>query len=556
MKSKKGLMLATLMLTGALVGSFSGCLGVEVENDGYDATKANLSVATYDGGVGRAWLDDAARRFEEKYANATHFQEGRVGVKISVDGDKIKYGGNNLAESGKLNKDIYFTEAVDYYKFVNSNMVMDITDVVQGSMADYGEDGTIEDKIDDSIKDFMTKKDGKYYMIPFYDGFYGFSYDIDLFEDKGFYLDDDGDFFGIKDCDSREEFEEMKANGPDGEDGTYDDGLPATYEEMILLCDQIAGKGCIPFCYSGNYPGYVNRSFFGYVADHEGYDGFMINNTFKGTATLIKSITDDGSLLGEIELEEVVITKDNGYEVQRQAGKYYAMKMQEALFGSPKYVGGAYNGLDYTVAQADFIKSKYAQKPYAMLAEGVWWENEAQATFVEIETLKGEKKSDRNFGFMPVPKASAEYAGPQTMFSVNNSFGFINKTVENEELAKEFMRFLHTDAEMSKFSAKTSIPRSLQYEVTPEDRETATPYGKSLIDMRSASTVVYPFSSVDFVINHAANFDNDPWFNTSTVGGKTLNNPFSAFKDGKATAKSYFEGLWTYQKSNWSGNTK
>ena len=556
MKNKKGLVLAALLLSSALMGSFSGCMGVEVEDDGYDATKANLSIATYDGGVGRAWLDEAASRFEAKYANATHFQEGRVGVKISVDGDKVKYTGINLAQSGSLSKDIYFTEAVDYYEFVNNDLVLDLTDVVTGSMADYGETRTIADKIDGAIKDFMTKKDGKYYMVPFYDGFYGFIYDIDLFESKGFYLDKDGDFFGINDCDSPESFAQLKANGPDGEHGTYDDGLPATYEEMIALCDQIVGKGCIPFCYSGSYPGYVNRAFFSYVADYEGYDGFMLNNSFSGSASLVKSVTDDGSLMGNVELETVTISPSNGYEVQRQAGKYYALKMQEALFGSPKYVGGTYNALDYTVAQSEFIKSKYAQKPYAMLTEGVWWENEAQATFVEIETLKGEKKSDRNFGFMPVPKVDAAHAGGQTMFSVNNSFGFVSKNVENVELAKEFMRFLHSDAEMSKFSAKTSIPRSLNYEVSPEDRETATPYGKSMIDMRSKATVVYPYSSLEFVINHAGNFENDAWFGQTSIGGKTLKNPFNAFKDGSATAKTYFDGLWTYQQKNWSANTK
>ena len=552
MKSKKVLALMAAMLMGAT--TLSGCDvgGTKVENNNYDETKANLSVATFDGGVGRAWLEEAAKRFEKKYENATHFQEGRTGVKVSVDGDKNKYSGNKLAESGSLNKDVYFTEAVDYYEFVNKGLVADVTDVITGSMSTYGESGTIEDKIDVAIKDFMKAKDDKYYMFPFYDGFYGFTYDIDLFENEGFYFDKEGDFIGINDAG----FATNKSNGPDGEAGTYDDGLPATYEQMIQLCDQIVAKGCVPFCYSGNYPDYVNRSFYGYAADYEGYDSFMVNNTFKGTIEVVKSITEDGSLMGNVEVETVTITRDNGYEVQRQAGKYYALKMQEILFGGVDYIGGTHNGLDYTVAQGEFIKSTYTAKPYAMLAEGVWWENEATPTFVEIENLRGVKKSDRRFGFMPVPKASEEMAGPQTLFSVNESFGFINKNAENMELAKEFMRFLHTDEEMSKFSAKTSIPRSLQYDVTEADKATATPYGKYLIEMRSQSKVVYAYSSCDFVINHAANFDNGVWYGTATVAGKNLNNAFNAFKDDKATAKDFFDGLLAYQKSGWSANSK
>ena len=540
MKTKRIFALAATVLMGATtMSAFSACGGTKVQNDEYDATKANLTVATFDGGVGRAWLDDAAARFEEMYKDATNFQEGRTGVNIIVDGSKDKYGGKTLSEKA-LNKDVYFTEGVDYYDFVNKDKVADITDVLMGSMAAYGESGTIEDKMDDSFKSFMTTgTNGKYYMVPFYDGFYGFIYDIDLFESEGFYFDQDGDFLMLSDESEREEFEANKSNGPDGKKGTYDDGLPATYEQMISLVDQIVAKSCIPFCYSGMYNDYVSKAFRAFIADYEGYEGFSLNYNFNGTAELVKNINADGS----IETEEVVITEDNAYELQRQGGKYYALKMQEELFGSVKYIGNNWNGLDYTVAQSTFIKSKYTSKPYAMLVEGVWWENEATATFTEIENIRGEKKSDRNFGFLPMPKAPGKEAGDQTMFSSNSSFGFINKNCSNMELAKEFMRFLNSDAEMSKFSAKTSIPRSLNYTVSEGDKATATSFGKSLIAMRESSKVVYPYSSLPLVINNAAAFTEERWFLTSEVSGKTLNNPFNAFKDGTATAAQYFNGM-------------
>ena len=549
MKTKRIFALAATLLMGATtMSAFSACGGTKVQDEEYDATKANLTVATFDGGVGRAWLDDAAARFEELYKDATNFQEGRTGVNIIVDGSKDKYGGKTLAEKA-LNKDVYFTEGVDYYDFVNKGKVADITDVLTGSMATYGESGTIEDKMDNSFKSFMTAgTEGKYYMVPFYDGFYGFIYDIDLFESEGFYFDQDGDFLMLSDESEREEFEANKSNGPDGKKGTYDDGLPATYEQMISLVDQIVAKSCIPFCYSGMYNDYVSKAFRAFIADYEGYEGFSLNYNFNGTAELVKNINADGS----IETEEVVITEDNAYELQRQGGKYYALKMQEELFGSVKYIGNNWNGLDYTVAQSTFIKSKYTSKPYAILVEGVWWENEASATFTEIENIRGEKKSDRNFGFLPIPKAPGKEAGDQTMFSSNSSFGFINKNCSNMELAKEFMRFLNSDAEMSKFSAKTSIPRSLNYTVSEGDKATATSFGKSLIAMRESSKVVYPYSSLPLVINNAASFTEERWFLTSEVSGKTLNNPFNAFKDGTATAAQYFNGMYTYHSGMWS----
>jgi ABC-type glycerol-3-phosphate transport system substrate-binding protein len=229
--------------------------------------------------------------------------------------------------------------------------------------------------------------------------------------------------------------------------------------------------------------------------------------------------------------------------------------MQEKLFGSVKYIGNTYNSFDFTAAQAEFIKSKYGTKRYAMLLDGVWWENEADSVFTELETIRFESKSDRRFAFMPMPKATAavgDEARPQTMFSANSSFGFISKNAANMELAKEFMRFLHTDSEMSKFSAMTSIPRALNYEVKEEDMATATHFGKSLLEMRMNAKVVYPYSSLSLVINNSASFTEGMWYLTASVGGATLNNPFTAFKNGTATAAEYFNGLYTYQKSAWN----
>ena len=232
-------LIATLLISVTALGSFSSCDKKTIKDNGYDATKANISVATYNGGVGYQWLEEAARRFEEKYKDATHFEEGKTGVKISVDKDKQFYTGGNLSTSA-LTKDMYFTEGVDYYTFVNADKVADITDVVRGSLSTYGETGTIEAKLDDSFKSFLTAKDNKYYMLPFYDAFYGFVYDVDLFEEEGFYYDKDGDFLALRDESQRETFEANKANGPDGEHGTYDDGLPATYDQFLGLLDHLA----------------------------------------------------------------------------------------------------------------------------------------------------------------------------------------------------------------------------------------------------------------------------------------------------------------------------
>lgn len=553
MKSKRIIaLMATLLMGATTISAFSGCGGEEIIDSNYDASKAALTVGTYAGGVGKAWLEDAADRFEAAYATKTF--GGKTGVQITVLADKVEYGGENLREK-PLKADVYFTEGVNYYTFVDRNKAADITDIVTGTLDDFGETGkTIESKLDGAYKNFLKSIDGKYYMLPFYDGFYGFVYDVDLFEEAGLYFDDDGDFLdglekGASDTD-KAAFEASKSNGPDGKDGTYDDGLPATYAQMIELADEIVRKGYMPFCYSGSTE-YVDKAFRSYIVDYEGYDQMLLNYTLNGTANLVTSVEN-----GVAKTEKVAITPDNAYELQKQAGKYYALSMEEQLFGSTKYIGSK-NTWGHTETQRKFINSKYdttGGKRYAILAEGVWWENEAEEAFKEIEKFN-EKKSDRRFSFMPVPKANADIHTEQTMISLNSSYGFINKDSKNMDLAKEFMRFLHTDSEMSKFSAKTSIPRSLNYSVLPEDRDTATHFGKSLIDMRSNAKVIYPYSSAPLVLKNASAFEEVEWFATTQIDKKYVS-PMKVFQAGEASAEEYFNGLYTYQKSRWGTLTK
>lgn len=545
MKTKKILaLMAALMMSSMTVTAFGSCGGgQEIIDSNYDASKAYVTVGTYDGGVGRAWLDEAAKRFEKLHEN-TMFGD-KKGVQVSVDADKVNYGGDYLSKSN-LTRDIYFTEGVDYYSFINNGKAADISDIVTGSLSSFGESGTIEGKLDSMFKSYLTAKDGKYYMLPFYDGFYGFVYDVELFEEESFYFDDEGAFIGVaKDADAaeREAFETAKSNGPDGKANTYDDGLPATYEQMMELVDQIKFKGYIPFCYAGSTE-YVDKAFRSYVVDYEGYEGMNVNYTLSGKANVVTTINGN-----TVTTEEITVSPEDAYKLQKQAGKYYALYMEEKLFGSTAYVG-QFNEDSHTTAQRTFINSKYASSGrYAMLAEGAWWENEAELA----NAFSGvEKRADRRFAFLPVPKADSSRAGDQTMISLNNSYAFINKDSQNMEAAKEFMRFLHTDAEMSKFTAKTSITRSLNYSILEADRSTATNFGKSLIDMRSQSKVVYPYSSVKLVLDNADAFSEVKWFSTTRVGSNEITSPMLAFQaENPVSAENYFKGLFTYQENQW-----
>jgi hypothetical protein len=164
----------------------------------------------------------------------------------------------------------------------------------------------------------------------------------------------------------------------------------------------------------------------------------------------------------------------------------------------------------------------------------------------------GESKEDRRFGWLPVPKVTADKAGEQTMLSLNNSYGFISANCEKMELAKEFMRFLHTDAEMSKFTSKTSVTRSLRYTMSSEDFANATSFGKSVISMKNNTKVVYPYSTEKIVADNAYAFAVQNWYSTSIYNGMQYNTPLRHFQAGDMTAKDYFNGLYDYQKRAWN----
>lgn len=546
MKLKK---VSSLAMVLAMLMSAAACGGTTAppgeSTGGEDASgKTILKVGTYDGGVGTAWLDDAAKAFEEKYAGVS-FNTDEMGVKVDVVGTK-GYNGATLLD-GTLDRDVYFTENVSYFDHVNKGNFANITDIVTETLTEYNETTSIEGKLDKLQQDYLKAKDGQYYAIPFYDGIYGMIYDRDMFNNNKWFFDADGDI-GVNESGNL-------SAGPDGKmETTYDNGLPATYEQFEELLSAIRGKTITPFSYSGFASDYVKRMLMNLWSDYETYDQMRLNYTFDGTANIVTSIDGD-----TVATEATPIDTTNGYLLQKQAGKYYALQfMDEVLLGNSANIPK--NGVSHTDAQKNYIvgdlaKGEGGAKIYAMHIDGIWWESEATASFANYETIYGKGKQDRRFAFMPIPKVSSDKAGKQTLISLNDSYAFINKNASNMELAKAFLQFLHTDAQMSAFTAKTSTTRSLKYEIASVDEAKMSYFGKSVIEMKKNSDIVYPLSSVEKVINNPSYFSTDAWGWSSLVGGNPYKDPFmNLLEVSGLTAESYFKGLSSqYSQKSWNG---
>lgn len=543
MKLKKAL---SIILTAVLaIGVAVLAVGCKGGDDGFKEVegKTNIRVATYNGGLGKAWLEDAARAFEAKFANKS-FESGKTGVAISVEYCQ----GGDMMESQNLNKDLYLTEVFDYYTYVNKNRLADISDVVKGDLEEVGESNvTIEGKLDGSFKSFLTAKDGNYYAIPFYEGYTGFVYDRDLFADKGYYFDANGNFTGD---------ENNLSLGRDGTKGTYDDGLPQTYSQFAKLVDKIRTDGVVPFLYGSDATAYFTKLLANFWADYEGKDNMLKNWDFTGSFNRISGFDGNVPSIDSYAFDAGNLSA-SVRELQKQPGKYYALKFLDEVFCS---TANNYSGMKYLSAQEALIGSNVdgQTKQYAMLVDGVWWENEADlaGSFDNISNddltynpADGSYKNTRRFAFMSLPMADELNASDanrkQTLYSGNDAFCFIsaNTTGAKLDVAKLFMQFLHTDSQMSAFTARTSVPRALNYQIAPTDLSKMTDFGKSVMEMKAASDIVYPYSGHQYYLTNSSTFALQRWGWRSKIGGGTAENPFLELK-GTTTAKDYFNGLY------------
>lgn len=535
--------ISTILAMGMLAScvSAAGCGGGS-GSSGEVEGKTNISVGVFNRGVGREWIDEAAKRFESLYEGKS-FETDKMGVAVQVNDCET---GETLANS-RLRDDVYFTEAMDYYYLQSKGKLAPITDIVSGesaSLSAYGEETTIAGKLDKAMNDFLTAK-GEYYAIPYYDGFYGIIYDADMFARQGWFLDNSGNFT-----------KNHKSVGLDGVEGTYDDGLPQTYEQFQALVEKIAGSGDVtPFLYSSASAPYFIELMSNYWANYEGKEKMLLNWYHDGEADIISSFEGD-----EPVITQTTITANNTSELQKQPGKYYALQFLKDIIMAEE---GEYltRATDHKEAQYQFISSilggddgDVQEGAVAMIFDGAWFENEANMAGKYELAMKDEPrdftsveeyKKERNFGFMPIPKVSESQSNKQTIVSANDSFCFINAGTEGAELevAKEFMKFLHSEAELAAFTAKTSITRPYTYSLG-EAADDASYFAKTLMQMKQTSDIVYPYSNGAEYVANSSKYSIRKWAWSAKVSGNKPTNPFEYFRNHKSkTAKEYFEGL-------------
>lgn len=515
----KNSMKRALCMTMALLacGSVTAC-GGGGEGDG-ERTNPNasqiLNVAYFNGGVSVEWLKEIELEFEAAYPD----------VEVSINSelkDEIK-NQQLMADIANRNEDVFFTHTITYSEFVNRDLFLDITDVVKAPAA-AGEE-TVENRMNENLRG-VYNSNGSYYAVPFYTNFSGAIYDVDLFEEKGLYIAQDGGYT------SGLEGQPAKSLGKDGVADTYDDGLPATFAEYKTWLNYLSKtRGITPYiwCTDDSYrTSYLDSLQIGY----EGVNDYSINTTFNGTTKAGK-----------------VITPENAYEIRDSKGKQFAIEMAKEIIDNKYYHPDSTNGsITHTGAQDAFLRSRPDGKPIAMILEGGWWENEARATFKSVASKKGDKYAhgNRRFAYMPVPVYDENAESGETFLCTSGSIAVaINKATKQADLAKTFLQFTLTEHAMSTFTKHVGLSRPYSYDLEEGVYEQLTPFGQNFWDLvTSESSKIYYSTKGHEFKSVTTFFGTYEWSWGSKLNGTTYVDPYMVFLNQKSvTVADYIAGM-------------
>ena len=623
----KALILAAVM--GSSVCMIASCKsgnGTEV-----DTSKTQLYVSNYDAGIGRTWITAVGAEFEEAFKNYS-FQEGRTGVQIIYNHNRTTNG--VLLESSIANaKDnIFFTEGIDYPSMQTKGLVYDVTDIMEmGAITGVDsnnnftrEEVSIKSKIDADFLSFLDRNtdtdEENYYAFPFYLSVKAPIMDKDLWNENNYYLAKGAtpSEFVVQALESGGDVEAAKAQyesaiatlksgdksnnwilvdengvykydggevnlglsaGPDGKYGTYDDGMPATYDEFYLLMDELVGDSISPFIWTGKYPGYAETLSTNLFWDYEGAENLRVYYSLNGTVNDLAKIDSAGKIVrnddGSPVLESYTFNggRADGYEVQRLIGKYEALKFVEKVAKSSGWVckESDNTAVSHISAQSKFLTSCLPDSNIdrvAMLLDGAWWQQESDQTFTIMEKKdKKYSKDNRNLGFLSLPNANIdklEYRKTndvkKIIVSQNDSFCVVNGNLKEGSpqlaVAKAFVSFIHNDEMLLRFMEKTNMSRALTIQ-SEKDYSKLSVYGKNLVNYVNDAQVVYHYTDNELFLKNYTYLTNTAsgwnWHTLTYKGELELQYPMSSFrveqniKNG-LTSENYFTGLYRYYK--------
>lgn len=537
--------LAALLIFVIVFGSI-GCIGNGGgETEEIDPTRTQLHVANYNGGAGTAWIKNMKTAFEEECKNES-FEPGKTGVQIMINNLKEEITGYNLySKMSSYNYDVYFT-TTPREEIVNGGMLVPLDDFIDEPIG-FGETATIREKMEDYyLEQGYWALDDKIYYIPTTQTHFGVScYDVDLFEEKEFFISAESTEGNLKWTGKGK-----KSAGADGIEGTYDDGLPVTETEYKALLQRIKSRGVTAYTWAGQYPNYMNA--FVFNLDYS-YDNGARAGAYKTTSGTVRNTSG----------EDVEINAANGYLVADSQGALEALELTAELVNQKNgyYSGNAFKTTQTQIkAQNEFLLSVKTNKRIAMIIEGSWWENEALAMFEEMSEGKGNEQyayKTRRFGIMLSPRLDASIVEDTTKKTIltSNSTAFIPVYSSKQELAKKFLKYFCTDKALRAYHVTTGIGLTYKYDLSQEEYESLSNYAQDVYDVFKSEKIIKNKEDRLSDVFRKRNGNHYPYFYSSNCinGGKDeVSCPFTTFYSYPTiTARDYLDGMKEIYRLLW-----
>ncbi len=479
-------------------------------NGGTDSSKSILYIRYMNAGYGDRWLTAAETRFEEMYKDIS-FETGKVGVDIVLDPCVTSATFQTDMETQRDH--IYVCEAYNQVSYVAANVMEDLTAALTTSLGEsYGTDAngnplpaytgetkSVYEKMSVEEKEYYVLKENgqdKIYAIPYIDTANGqLSYDADVFEKYALYYKADNTMGATKEVGKATTVK--LGTGPDGVEGTADDGLPRTYDEFFAVCRKMKSAcGTTPFIWCGNWVPYVTE-----LADNLARQNMGVA---QHKAVLNGMGTIDDYIDGAITYN--ASTKKYNYSTKVQnlaAGNFNDVYHSASILHAVDFIyqiiqnnfvnkDNAFNAAySHEIAQSDFFfGKKNSDTDFGFLVDGTWWYNEAEKYIAQYEERVADRNT-RNIQIMALPKANEatfERTKGQNVISGNYINALTVKkglTPSQKLVAETFIRFFCTDESLAEYTQIVSQPRGLQYTLTEEQYNKLSPFGKSLYGVKS-----------------------------------------------------------------------
>lgn len=529
MKRLLTLALSLLMLVTSV--AFVGCGGQD-RTEKNEAGKVQLNVGYNTAGFGDSWFKWVCNEFEKIYPN--------VQVKAL---DRTAAAGNGDVGVSGLTDDIVFygfSNPDDFY----SSMI-EITDIYDwnaydenyeyvpgiGAEAKTGATVSLNDRLTDTDRNMLNhqsdpSKPYEYHGVPLYNSVGGYWYDVDLFKGDNAA----GIKFFVETVEEAAEFEYTGVDlipgnaddvyGPDGLPGTYDDGLPATFEDLKRFCN-----------WTANIRDFSSDFFVG-TGRHEWMQyqvAWYIAACYEGLSNIAVHSTFDGQYTSAITGETITVTPQTGYKLWEvktvdgketlpyKAGEIAAVKFVDWIASNNYFDEGNVTGADHVGSQFNFLDSAQFGDRNFFLAESSHWIFEAREKFaLDANTDPKYGMDQREFAPFPIPRfkgtsgladqlhdKSVAYAkGSGTGVTLLKSANRVDSdTGENVlDYAKEFMLFTQSNSVMKNMASSLRLVPTVQIKISDAEMELWNPTVKNTLKFLSAETnpkveVVYGYGT-------------------------------------------------------------